>query len=182
MESPQLGFGARLWLAFTLPWRLLFNATLAGRVARGLSGAPALEPSPVTPVAKEPAKVEPTAALQLLAILQREGRLIDFLQEDVADFSDAQIGAAARVVHEGCKRGLDPYLELGPVRGEAEGDPVTLEAGFDATRVRITGNVTGAPPYRGRLAHHGWQVKRVELPTLTGEHDARVIAPAEVEL
>jgi hypothetical protein len=173
-----LGFLPRVGMFFTLPWRVLTDGSLAGRIVALQAGAPLLEER------EEPEAVpaDPTTALQLLGILQREGRLIDFLQEDVTDVPDADIGAAARVVHEGCRRGLREVLELRPVRAESDGDAIVLESGFDATRHRLTGNVSGEPPYRGHLAHHGWEVARIDLPTLTDGHDPSVIAAAEVEL
>jgi hypothetical protein len=185
----RLSIGARLWLAFILPWKVLFDPAFAGRVAGLRSGAPELPPAAPEPRPEpEIAATEPelerddTPALQLLAIMQREGRFIDFLQEDVTSFADADIGAAARVVHEGCNRALKDYLELAPVRTEAEDEQVVLEPGFDAKRTRVTGNVVGEPPFKGRLAHHGWVVTRIRLPDLTDGHDPRVVAPAEVEL
>jgi len=193
----QIGFWARLWLAFILPWRVLASRALATRIAHAMRApAEALEPASTAepehgPEAGLP-ELEPlgseserdqTTALQLLAILQREGRLIDFLQDDVTAYSDADIGAAARVVHQGCRRSLQEYLEIEPVRAtDREGDVVTLEPGFDSARNRVTGNVLGDPPYRGTLAHHGWQVKRIRLPELVPGHDARILAPAEVEI
>jgi hypothetical protein len=180
--------GARLWLAFILPWKVLFDAAFAGRVAGlpegalELPAAPEPEPEPELAATEPEPERDDTPALQLLAIMQREGRFIDFLQEDVTSFSDADIGAAARVVHEGCKRALKDYLELAPVRSEAEDEQVVLEPGFDAKRTRVTGNVVGEPPFTGRLAHHGWVVTRIALPDLTDGHDPRIVAPAEVEL
>ena len=115
-------------------------------------------------------------------MLQREGRLIDFLQEDVAAFSDADIGAAARVVHGGCRKALAQCLTLEPVLKDAEGANVTVPAGFDAQRIRLTGNVAGQPPFRGALKHHGWVATAVRLPALSEILDPRVLAPAEVEL
>lgn len=187
-----IGFFRRLWLAFVIPWRVLFNGTLAARI-RGLDSSPALpetlatsqDVGPAEPdvqVTEAQSEPDATAALQLLAILQREGRLLDFLAEDVAGFSDADIGSAARVVHEGCKRGLADYIELAAVRSESEGDAVALEPGFDAQRTRVTGNVVGEPPYRGTLAHHGWQVTKIRMPELVDGHDARIVAPAEVDV
>lgn len=186
MEKERLGFGARLWLALVLPWKVLFDAVLAHRAERLLS---AEEPAPEAPeeiaapeVPAAPAAPDPAPALQLLAILQREGRFIDFLQEDVSGFADADIGAAARVVHEGCRKALQEYVKLEPVRGEAEGDAVVLEPGFDPAQVRLTGNVVGEPPFRGRLAHHGWRAAEVRLPAPADGYDPRIVAPAEVEL
>ena len=123
-----------------------------------------------------------TAALQLLGLLQREARFVDFTQEDVAPYSDAEIGAAARVVHQGCRKLLAEHFTLQPVRPEAEGSRITLQAGFDASAIRLTGNVVGQAPFTGSLSHRGWQVSDVRLPQLTDAKAAAVIAQAEVEL
>ena len=123
-----------------------------------------------------------TAALQLLGLMQREARFVDFIQEDVAPYTDAEIGAAARVVHEGCRKVLREHFTIAPVRAEAEGSRVTLQAGFDAAAVRLTGNVVGQAPFTGTLGHRGWQVTEVKLPQLTDTETAKVIAQAEVEL
>lgn len=123
-----------------------------------------------------------TAALQLLGLLQREARLVDFLQEDVAPYSDAEIGAAARVVHEGCRKVLREHFSIAPVRTEAEGSRVTLAAGFDAAAMRLTGNVVGQAPFTGTLGHRGWRVDDVRLPQLTDHKAAAIVAQAEVEL
>ena len=123
-----------------------------------------------------------TAALQLLGLLQREARFMDFVQEDVAGYADADIGAAARVVHEGCRKVLHQHFSVAPVRPEAEGSRVTLAAGFDAAAVRLTGHVVGQAPFTGTLGHRGWQVTDVKLPQLTDPQAARIIAQAEVEL
>lgn len=192
-EMPP-GFFVRLFfLAWVAYFRTIFDPDFALGVARLRQGLPALPPPPEPEpekkkkVAKEaPAPVlreaTPDAALQLLSLLQREGRFVDFLEEDVASFADAQIGAAARVVHEGCRKALREHVPLEPIRSEDEGAKVTLAKGFDAKSVRLTGNVTGEPPFTGTLAHRGWRAKEVKLPKMAEGHDARVIAPAEVEL
>jgi len=123
-----------------------------------------------------------TAALQLLGLMQREARFVDFLQEDVAPYTDAEIGTAARVVHEGCRKVLREHFSIEPVRTEAEGSRVTLPAGFDASAVRLTGNVAGQAPFTGMLAHRGWRATQVRLPQLTDSQAATVLAQAEVEL
>ena len=123
-----------------------------------------------------------SAALQLLGLMQREARFVDFIQEDVAPYTDAEIGAAARVVHEGCRKVLREHFALSPVCSEAEGSRITLQAGFDAAAVRLTGNVVGQPPFTGTLSHRGWLVTQVRLPQLTDIQAAKVIAQAEVEL
>ena len=122
------------------------------------------------------------AALQLLGLMQREARFVDFIQEDVAPYTDAEIGAAARVVHEGCRKVLRDNFSIAPVRTEAEGTRITLPAGFDAAAVRLTGNVVGQAPFTGTLGHRGWQATEVKLPQLTDSKAAQVIAQAEVEL
>jgi len=127
-------------------------------------------------------EITPDTALQLLSLLQQEARFVDFVREDLGSFSDADIGAAARVVHEGSRKALNSYFTLAPVRSEDEESRVTLAEGFNAQEVRLTGNVVGTAPFTGTLIHRGWKVTEVRLPKLAAGHDTRVIAPAEVEL
>jgi hypothetical protein len=193
-----LPFPARLWLAWVCFFRVLFDGTFAGRV-RGLdtdstdgksdeaearAGTERVAPAkPVATAASAPSLAAPSndAALQLLGLLQREGRLIDFLQQDVTAFADADIGAAARVVHDGCRKALAAHLELKPVRGEREGGPVTLDV-LEPNAVKLVGNVSGTAPFRGTLRHRGWRVEALRLPKLAPGSDPHVLAPAEVEL
>ena len=119
-------------------------------------------------------------AVQMLALLQREGRLVDFLMEDLAAYSDAQIGAAVRDVHGGCRKVLDHYVTLAPVLSGDEGATVSVEEGTDPASVTVIGNA-GRPPVRGVLRHRGWAVTRMDLPPLHGAERA-VVAPAEVEV
>jgi hypothetical protein len=121
-------------------------------------------------------------ALHVLALLQREGRLLDFCEEELDGFSDADIGAAARTVHAGCRKVLHQNLMLAAVRSEKEGTPVVVDQGFDARAVRLTGNVVGDPPFHGTLRHHGWRATEVKLPDPPRGDEATVLAPAEVEL
>jgi len=135
------------------------------------------------PVSAEKAAADGSgAAVQLLAILQREGRLLDFLQEDVDAYSDAQIGAAVRDIHRGCKKALAEHAPLEPVMREPENSRVRIDAGFDPSRIRLTGNIVGEPPFTGTLKHHGWRTARIALPASTAATDPTVVAPAEVEL
>ncbi len=180
--SPSDAAKPTLWcripLAFGALFGLLTDADLAARfvtIRRGAAPVPA-PPPPALKVAS------PDAALQLLALLQREARLIDFVSEDIGSYADAQIGAAARVVHAGCAKVLREHFSIVPVRSEAEGSRVTLAAGFDAGAVQLTGNVVGHAPFTGSLSHRGWRVAEVRLPQLATQHDAHVIAPAEVQL
>ncbi|MEE9383261.1 MAG: DUF2760 domain-containing protein [Nannocystaceae bacterium] len=200
----RLALGSRIWMAITCPWRILLDTRFASRVhalehdseaAVGEQVSGASTPASITAPASAPTspsaavtvtepdrEPEAAGALQLLGILQREGRLIDFLQEDVSGFSDAEIGAAARVVHDGCVSALKPYVTFEPLRTESEGGAVQLEPGFDAERNHVTGNVVGAPPFRGKLAHHGWQTAGMRLPQLSKGRDPKILSPAEVEL
>jgi hypothetical protein len=124
----------------------------------------------------------PDAALQLLTLLQQEARLIDFTREDLSAYSDADVGAAARVVHEGSKKALNAYFSFAAIRSEDEESQVTLAPGFNAAEVRLTGNVVGEAPFTGTLIHKGWKVTEVKLPKLAEGHDTSLVAPAEVEL
>ena len=139
---------------------------------------------PPAPVVEAPKPVEnPHASgLFLLSMLQREGRFVDFVQEDVAGFSDEQVGAAARVVHDGCRKVVKQYLAIEPVLAQEEGATVDVPAGFDANRIRLTGNVAGTGPFKGALKHHGWAAKNVTLPAPPAALDPKILAPAEVEL
>jgi hypothetical protein len=120
-------------------------------------------------------------ALRLLAVLQEEGRLVDFLEEDLGAYGDEQVGAAARGIHAGCRKALRERVTLEPVLGGAEGAEVVVEEGFDPATIRLTGNVSGTPPFRGVLRHAGWRVRAATLGPRPG-HDPHVIAPAEVEI
>ncbi len=121
-------------------------------------------------------------AVQLLSLLQREGRLLDFLQEEIDGYADAQIGAAVRDIHRGCKKALAEHVPLEPVLSEPENSRVRVDAGFDPSRIRLTGNIVGEPPFMGTLKHHGWRTAKVALPQAAAATDPSVVAPAEVEL
>ncbi|GGB84018.1 DUF2760 domain-containing protein [Pseudoduganella buxea] len=182
-------FWSRIPLAFSSFFKILGDAEFAARIQRGPAPEPAaapVAPAPapvVTPPPPPPLReATPDAALQLLALLQREARLIDFTQENLAGYADADIGAAARVVHEGCSKVLREHFTIEAVRSEAEGSRITLDEGFDAASVRLTGNVVGKPPFKGALSHRGWRATSVRLPKLAEAHDAKILAPAEVEL
>lgn len=199
-EPQELPFLSRLSLAIGSFFALLGDGRLAARVQALRSGAPLTSEVPPPPPAPAPAPVQAPppapvpapapvratadvdAALQLLALLQRESRFVDFLQEDIGAYSDADVGGAARLLHGGARKVLQDTFDLEPVRTEAEGSRLTLPAGFDAAAVRVTGNVVGQPPFTGTLQHKGWRATAVRLPALTEGHDTRVIAPAEVEL
>jgi Domain of unknown function (DUF2760) len=184
MNDSQLGFFTRLNVALRTFGRILLEREFANTMARLEQGAPRLSASTTEPSAKPAALREtlPDSALQLLGLLQQEGRFVDFLEENVATYSDAEIGGAARVVHEGCRKAIRDHLQIEPVRAEPEGTRLTLPTGFDAAAVRLTGNVVGQPPFTGTLMHRGWRVTAITLPRLAEGHEVRVLAPAEVEL
>jgi hypothetical protein len=167
--------------------RVLFDGMFAARVrALGSPGTfpdnaahgASIERAPAPP----PLASSPTPALQLLALFQREGRLIDFLMQDIAPFSDGDVGVVARTVHEGCRRALASHARIDPIRNEPEGGVLELPSGFDTAEVKLSGNVQGAAPYRGVLRHRGWRVSEVTLPVPLAGHNPSVLAPAEVEL
>jgi len=122
------------------------------------------------------------AIVQTLGLLQREGRLIDFLQEDIEPYDDAQIGAAVREVHRGCRAALKEVFGLSPVLNAAEGSQVEIEEDFDPTRIKLIGNIQGNPPFKGTLRHCGWKFTEVHLPEWTAKEKTDVLAPAEVEI
>ncbi len=176
-------FFVRLKTALACFWRVLGSPDVCRRAALALR-----EPEPKPEPKAQPKPVEPppervhASGLFVLSMLQREGRLIDFLQEDVAGFSDADVGAAARVVHAGCRKALSQSLTIEPALKQSEGDPVTIARGFDAQRIRLTGAVSGEPPFRGSLKHHGWVATAINFPRISETLDGRVLAPAEVEI
>jgi hypothetical protein len=134
------------------------------------------------PTAPPPPPKPSAEPLRLIALLQREGRLVDFLLEDLEGIPDAQVGAGVREVHRKCRKLLQEHLVLEPVMGQNEGDQATVPAGFDPSEVRLTGNVTGQPPFTGTLQHRGWRVKEIRLAKPPAGQDEFVIMPAEVEL
>lgn len=121
-------------------------------------------------------------AVQVLAVLQREGRLLDFLSENIDSYSDGQIGAAVRDIHRGCRKALAEHVKVAPIRPEPDEATVRIAAGHDASQVRLIGQVTGRPPFEGTLRHHGWRSTQINLPDIPAGHDPTVICPAEVEI
>lgn len=185
-------------LAFAYFFRMLFGAKLPADAVKYLPEGAVPKALPETTVVVEKVvEIKPKAddkprvataqhhkdgALALLALLQREGRLVDFLREPLETFTDAEIGAAARDVHRGCKKVLDQHLTFEPVMPGAEEERVTVPKGFDPAEVRLIGEAKGEPPFTGTLRHHGWRVVEAKLPSLAEGIDRTVIAAAEVEL
>ena len=163
----------------SLGFRALFRCIADRQFAERLSSLFAADEPPTTPAPR----ATRSDAVTLLAVLQREARFVDFVQESIDAYPDAQVGAAVREVHKGCRAVFDRVLALEPALDAAEMSEVTVPAGADPNRYRMVGNVTGEPPVTGTLAHHGWQAARCELPEWRGGEEAvLVVAPAEVEL
>lgn len=176
----------RIFAAFSAFFAVLFGRGVVQSPAKELPAPPpAAPPAPVIDVLALERRAESRGALQLLALFQREGRLVDFLAEPIDTFSDAQIGAAVRDVHRGLCRALSEHMPSEPVLKDREDAQVRVDAGFDPRRIRLTGQVVGEPPFTGTLRHHGWRVREVRLPELVRDGvdlDLTVVAPAEVEL
>ena len=120
--------------------------------------------------------------LHLLSVFQREGRMVDFFTEDLTPYDDAQIGVAVRNIHENCAKTLQKYLKPKAVIEKQEGEEIRVPKNFDVDAIKLTGNVSGEPPFNGILRHRGWQAGRIEVPVLNPGHNPRIIAPAEVEI
>lgn len=189
----------RVSTAFRAFFGSLFNGDTAARVSQALStkGLPAPErvtarEAPVSQPVEVAKKPTPPAehrrpvqseAIALLATLQREARLVDFLKEDLSGYADEQVGAAVRAIQRDSAKVLDRFFGLQPVVAEEEGAKISVPVGFDAARYRLTGKVTGEAPFAGTLQHHGWEATKCELPQFTGSDSAaKTIAPAEVEV
>lgn len=151
---------------------------------RGTS-IPNLAVEPAHPATQQPEDSHADAEIvQFLSMLQGKGRLVDFLMDDINAYSDAQVAAAARVIHAGCKGVLQEHFVIGPVRPEPEGSTVQVPAGYSADEYRLVGRITGAAPFSGVLVHPGWKTDVVKLPLLLRGMSDRlpVIAPAEVDV
>jgi hypothetical protein len=168
------GSFARVGLATRVFFRVMGDPAQAERVRPLLESAPAEEMKKSPKLSPEP--------LRLLNLLQREGRLLDFLLEDIQGAPDEQVGAGVRELHRKAQAVIKEHLVLEPVLPKNEGETVEVPPSFDPSAIRLTGNVTGQPPFRGTLQHHGWRVKNYTLPAPPEGQDQFVLAPAEVEL
>jgi hypothetical protein len=143
----------------------------------------AAEPAPPAPGQPEASRAD-AEIVHFLAMFQERGRLVDFLMDDINPYNDAQVGAAARVVHAGCKGVLGEYFKIHPIRAEQEGSTVQVPAGYPADEYRLIGKIVGPAPFSGTLVHRGWKADMVKLPQLLRRAGDRLptIAPAEVEV
>jgi len=175
--------GFFLWLSLRLSVKRIvadFQKTAAPSSGKKQKKTPAPQPAPREK--KISVQDDRRRALHLLCLLQREGRLVDFLTEDLGPYDDAQIGATARSIQENCQKSLNKYLALKAVIDQEEGEAVTIQAGFDANAIKLTGKVAGEPPFEGILEHCGWRVTNFALPALSGSQNPSIVAPAEVEI
>jgi hypothetical protein len=170
------GFFSRISMALKLMFSQQYAISLLGPSKPIATEVEEAEQSPELTV------TEPQSALQLLSVMQKEGRLIDFINQDVNEFSDDQVAAAARVVHAGVKTAIKQYVEFAPVSEVPEGETINLPENFDKNEYRLTGNIVGTGPFSGALIHKGWKVTSVNFPLLAKNNDLHVVAPAEVEL
>jgi hypothetical protein len=184
------GFWKRVAIAFRCFFSILFHGDIPNGIvqkwvkpASKVPQTPAAQASVSRPKEMErPASEAFDRAVQVLALLQRDGRLIDFLAENISPYPDVQLGAAVRTIHEACRKVLEHYVKLEPILNSEEDQPVTVQSGFDPAAIKLLGNVTGESPIRGVLRHKGWHVKELNLPPLPQGSGRMVIAPAEVEL
>jgi hypothetical protein len=145
-------------------------------------------PEPPDPEPPKPTRVEPSPtgeALILLSLLQEKGRFLDYLMEDITAFSDAQVAAASRVVHQGCAAVIKECLALSPAHAVKEGERITIEESADPNQYRLLGKVHGEPPYSGVVVHRGWKTTKIALPRFTRPVDPagqNIITPVEVEV
>jgi hypothetical protein len=185
-----MSFGRRLAFAFRCFFALLFKGivpadiveVVAPSASRGGAARAAAPVATAGPLVAAAADDPGDRAIQLLALLQRDGRLVDFLFEDVAAYSDAQVGAAVREVHASCRRVIDRYLPVEPILADAEGQTTTLSAPVDPFTVKLVGNVGQQATYLGTVRHRGWRVGRLALPALAASAARQIVTPAEVEI
>lgn len=120
--------------------------------------------------------------LRLLTMLQQSGRLVDFFKEDIKDFNDAEIGAAARQIHDECRKSLEEYVTIRPIMEQNEGEALRIPVGYDTSTIKLVGNVKGQGPYEGVLIHKGWKAHKRSLPKQLNDQSLDIIQPAEVEI
>jgi len=168
-----------------LQWMFLRNGLIKALAKAQLSPTKTTKKVKIQPSARD--RENETAErrrefLHLFSVLQREGRLMDFLSEELDQYDDAQIGAAVRNIHINCKKTILKYINPKAVLEEDEGSQIEVPAGFDPTLIKLTGNVVGDPPFKGVIRHRGWRTKKFELPVLSESQNPLIIAPAEVEI
>ncbi len=176
--------GAQLPLTIVILLALAVLCQLIGLVRRKPAAqkpvAAATKPAEEAPK-PSPAALAEAQIVQFLARLQEKGRLVDFAMDDITPHSNEDIGAAARIVHQGCQEVLKDLFDIKVVHPGEEGESLSLAADFDARAYRLVGKVPEHPPFNGTVLHRGWKTTRITLPQLT-DTTREVIAPAEVEI
>ena len=167
---------SQISLAFRCFFALLFGGKLSPELIDELGIKPKAAPIPAAPTVRLS-----DGALQMLSILQRDARMLDFFQEDIAPYSDDQVGAAARSMHGPAKEALERYVKLAPVIDGVEGTYVKAPS-KDAATVKFIGNVPATPPEGGTLRHRGWRAATIALPPVNPRQDLTILAPAEIEV
>lgn len=165
----KIGLIQRIVLAFKALWKALKEPEKALGFVSGIE-----------PV--KPQEMGDQSHLRLLASLQRTGRLVDFLKEDISSFDDSQVGAAVRKIHEDCAKSLEELITIRPIMEEREGAAIMVPRGYDPSNIKVVGKVQGEPPFTGTLVHRGWKAHKRSLPKQMGEMTSEVISPAEVEV
>ncbi len=178
-RSAQTG-GLLPWLLIPTLGPLLLAVLLLVVAPRGAKPAPSAgadedEESPE-------AQIPGAAGLRLLAALQEEARLVDFVRENLDEYNDEQVGAAVRGIHASLRKAVEERLSVEAILEGQDGDMVEVPADFEPSLIRVTGNPEGSPPYQGVLRHGGWKASHVRLPTPTPGSDPTILAPAEVEV
>jgi hypothetical protein len=173
-------------LALALALFVLWSSLASGKSrAEPVVSAPPATSTPLPVSIPPPAPTTHQAESEIVAffgLLQEKGRLVDFLMEDVTSYEDAEVGAAARVIHQGCRQVLQEYFQISPISEAQEGSQVTVPAGYSPDQYRLVGKLTGEPPFTGTLLHKGWKTDFVKLPRVVKMERLPAIAPAEIEL
>ena len=180
----MIAFSTRVSYAFSCFFAILSKGEIPQGIARDLIASPSTTSvsSPGRIAADKTLDDSVDRAVQMLALFQRDGRLVDFLVEDVSPYPDGQLGAAVRSIHDSCRQVLDRYIKLEPVISAEEDQPVSVLPGMDQAAIKLVGNVVGTPPVKGVLRHRGWKVTEVSLPSLPEGSGRKIVAPAEVEI
>ncbi len=169
----------RIALAFRGFFAILFTGQLPADIAQAFGYAKA-RPQPAPKAVRQLGPSD--GALQMLGILQRDSRLLDFMMEDISAFEDDQIGAAVRNLHDQCRDSLNRYVRLAPVIDGVEGTFTKIDSS-DPNTVKLLGNVpANGKAAGGMLRHKGWRADSIDLPPLAASQNAAIIAPAEIEI
>lgn len=189
LHVPALQGSAHIFVALIILLAIVATVLVSrlGSGEKASAPTPVAAPAPTPAPAPVPVPAASTAEAEIVAflgLLQEKGRLVDFLMDDITPYQDAQVGAAARVVHQGCRNVLSEHFKIAPVCPAEEGSQVTVPLGAEAARFRLVGRIAGEPPFTGALVHKGWKTDFVKLPRLAQAppEGLLVIVPAEVEL